>query len=412
MKKPLKHWKKIFILIYTGQVFSLVGSSAVQFSIIWWLTVSTGSAMTLTTAAVVGYLPNILVGPFAGVWIDRYNRKLIMMLADGFVALSSAALALTFLFGTPSVEFIYVVLFMRGLGGTFHSPAMQAAIPMLVPEDQLVKANGWGQFINSGCNMAGPVLGAAMMGIFSLAGIMLVDIFGAAMAITTLLFVKIPDVPNRTEKLHMLGDIKQGLRAIAGNKPLIMVSIPVLISCVMYMPLNALFPLLVSSHFGGTEWHTSLAELLFALGLLTASVVLGVFGKNRRQFLLISLSLVGLGATVLLGGLLPPGWFFVFAGLAFIMGCMGTFFSTPYMAFIQRTVDPAVLGKVISLGVSLMGLAMPIGLLAAGPGSELIGVDGWFVLSGALLVLVGAVSLVLTRRFDRQPLPGPPAQTE
>ena len=82
------------------------------------------------------------------------------------------------------------------------------------------------------------------------------------------------------------------------------------------------------------------------------------------------------------------------------------------MAIIQRTVDPAVLGKVISLGVSLMGLAMPIGLLAAGPGSELIGVDGWFVLSGALLVLVGAVSLVLTRRFDRQPLPEPPAQTE
>lgn len=400
MKRPLEHWKKVFILIYTGQAFSLVGSSAVQFSIIWWLTVNTGSALTLTTAAIVGFLPNILVGPFAGVWIDRYNRKLIMMLADGFVAVSSAALAISFLFGTPSVPFIYAVLFMRGLGGTFHSPAMQAAIPMLVPEEQLVKANGWGQFINSACNMAGPVLGAAMMGMFSLSWIMLVDIFGAAMAITTLLFVKVPDVQNRTEKLHMLGDLKQGLHAILSNRPLIVISVPVLVSCVMYMPLNALFPLLIRSHFGGTEWHTSLAELLFALGLLAASAVLGMFGKNRRQFFLISLSLMGLGVAVALSGLLPSGWFLGFAALAFVMGCMGTFFSTPYMAYIQRSVDPAVMGKVISLGVSLMGLAMPIGLLAAGPGSELMGVDGWFVLSGVLLTLVGGASLLLTRRFD------------
>lgn len=192
----MNNWKKQFITIYLGQAFSILGSAAVQFAVIWWLTIQTESAITLTIASIVSFLPNMLIGPFAGVWIDRYNRRRVIIAADGLVALSSVILGAAFLImQSPPVWFIYMILFLRGVGNTFHAPAMQAAIPTLVPADMLTKAGGWGNMIQSVSTMLGPVLGAALMAFMHISAIMLVDILGAVFAIICLMFVKIPDIP-------------------------------------------------------------------------------------------------------------------------------------------------------------------------------------------------------------------------
>ncbi|MDL2248734.1 MFS transporter, partial [Tyzzerella sp. OttesenSCG-928-J15] len=225
-----KNWKKQFAMIYAGQAFSLLGSAAVQFAVIWWLTIQTESAITLTVASIVTFLPNMFIGPFAGVWIDRYNRRTVMIAADGLVAISSIILAIEFLLvDSPPIWFIYIVLFMRGLGNTFHAPAMQAAIPMLVPAEMLTKAGGWGNLISSISTMIGPVLGAALMGFMPIANIMLVDILGAAFAIICLLFVKIPDIPQSAQKVHLLDDMKLGLSAMKENKPLMAIFMPMML---------------------------------------------------------------------------------------------------------------------------------------------------------------------------------------
>ena len=164
-------WKKRFFTIYIGQAFSIIGSAAVQFALVWYLTLQTESALVLTTAAIIGFLPGALCGPFAGVWIDRYNRRTVMILADGAVALSSLVLAIAFLYcGDLPPIYIYIALFVRGLGTTFHTPAMHAAIPTFVPADQLTKAGGWGSFVSSGSNILGPLLRAFLMGIMPVAG--------------------------------------------------------------------------------------------------------------------------------------------------------------------------------------------------------------------------------------------------
>jgi len=163
--KKLENWQKSFLTIYVGQAFSLLSSSAVQFSIIWWITVQTGSALALTTASIIGLLPQAVLGPFAGVVIDRYNRKTIMILADSAIAISSLLLSLSFFFGALSLVFIYFILFIRALGETFHKSAMQASIPQLVPVGELTKAGGLGQMIQSSCSMVGPMLGALLMSI-------------------------------------------------------------------------------------------------------------------------------------------------------------------------------------------------------------------------------------------------------
>ena len=394
-------WKRQFVTIYAGQAFSILGSAAVQFSIVWWLTIQTESAITLTTAAIVGFLPNMFLGPFAGVWVDRYNRRTVMIAADGLVALSSAALGAAFLMtSTPPVWFIYGILFLRGVGSTFHTPAMQAAIPMLVPGEMLDKTGGWGNLIQSMSNMLGPVLGAALMGLLSIASIMLVDIVGAVFAIVCLLFVQIPDIPQSAEKPHLLSDLRQGFASMRENRPLMAVFFPMVLCTVVFMPLGTLFPLLIRTHFGGTAWHNSIAEVVFAGGLLLSSLMMGVFGGLKRRFLMVSLAMLLLGAASTACGALPPSGFVAFVFLCFVLGCSGTFINVPLMAYIQATIPPEQMGKVFSLMMSAMTLAMPVGLLIAGPVSQRIGVDKWFLYSGLVMALVGVLCYLRTKRYD------------
>ena len=397
----MNNWKKQFTTIYVGQAFSLLGSSAVQFAVIWWLTVQTESAVTLTLASIAAFIPNMIIGPFAGVWIDRYNRRTVMIAADGLVALSSVILGVAFLMPeAPPIWFIYVILFLRGLGNTFHGPAMQAAIPLLVPPSMLTKAGSWGNMINSLSTMLGPALGAFLLEILPIAATMLIDILGAVFATVCLLFVKIPDVPHSGGKQQLLSDMKQGLSAIRANKPLTAIIPGMMIMTILYIPLTSLFPLLIRVEFGGTAWHTGAAEIVFSGGLLISSLVLGVWGGMKRRFLMATIAIGVMGACTLVGGTLPAEGFWIFLLCCFLIGSSGTFMNVPVMAYTQETIAPEMMGKVFSLMMTAMTWAMPIGLLVAGPVSEHIGVDRWFFGSGLALVATGLVCRLVTRRYD------------
>lgn len=396
------NWKRMFFLIYTGQAFSLLGSAAVQFAIIWWLTVQTESAITLTAATIASFLPNLLLGPFAGVWIDRYPRRTVMMAADALVALSSAALGAAFLQpGWPPIWFVFLMLFVRGVGNTFHAPAMQAAIPMLVPPELLAKAGGWGNLIVSISTLLGPALGALLMARLPLAPIMLVDIAGAAFAIVCLLMVTIPEIPPQREKQHLWADLQQGIRAMGDNKPLMAAFFPILAASILYMPLGALFPLLVRVHYQGGAWHNAVVECVFSGGLLLSSLAMGLWGSMKRRFLMIASAIGALGLAAFAGGILPPEGFWGFAVCCLVMGASGTFFNVPLVAHIQETVAPKQMGKVLSLLTTAMTLATPIGLVLAGPISEAAGVRRWFAGSGLLMAAAGLLCFLTTRRYDK-----------
>lgn len=397
------NWKKTFIIIYVGQAFSLLGSAAVQFAVIWWLTARTESAVMLTVATMMSFLPNLLFGPFAGVWIDRYNRRTVMIAADLLVAFSSVALGIAFLlYEAPPVWFIFLILFLRGVGNTFHSPAMQAAIPMFVPVEMLTKAGGWGSLIVSVSTMLGPALGAGLMAVLSIAPIMLVDIIGAAFAVICLLAVSLPDIPQSGQKTHLLTDMKQGLLAMRENKPLMAAFFPLILASVLYMPLGSLFPLLVRTHYMGGAGQNAVVEFVFSGGLFVSSLVMGIWGGMKRRFLMISAAISVLGLAAFAGGVLPAGAFSVFVICSFVMGASGTFFNVPLMAHIQATVAPEMMGKVFSLLTTAMMLATPFGLLFAGPLSEAIGVDRWFACSGLLMAATGIACFLATRKYDMQ----------
>lgn len=397
------NWKRQFATIYAGQAFSLLGSAAVQFAIIWWLTIQTQSAITLTIASLFAFLPNLLIGPFAGVFIDRYNRRTVMIAADGLVAFTSVILGMAFLLTeVPPVWFIYIMLFLRGLGNTFHGPAMQAAIPMLVPTEMLTKAGGWGNMINSISNMLGPVLGAALLAFFPIASIMLLDIAGAVLAIVCLLFVTFPYIPQAGDKIRVFFNMKIGFQAMRGNKPFMAAFVPLVLNNVLYIPLVSLFPLLVYTHFMGESWNNSIVQFFYAGGLLFSSTIIGVWGGMKKRFFMMSMAIGIVGAASLVSGALPSSGFWVFAICCFVMGSSGTFIGVPFMAYAQESFPPEKLGKVFSMWFTTMSLAMPVGLLVAGPVSEVVGVDRWFFWSGVVMLAIAVFFRLRTKPYDKE----------
>ena len=190
-------WVPLFFTIWTGQTLSWIGSSVAQFGLVWWITEKTGSATVLAVATMLSMLPGILLGPIIGALIDRWNRRLVMLLADGFIAFASLWLA--YLFWQESLEIwqFYLVLVIRAIGQTFHWPANQASVSLMVPKEHLPRIGGLNQTIGGAVNIISPPLGALLLQIMPLHWIMMVDVGTAIFSILPLLFIIIPqpDVP-------------------------------------------------------------------------------------------------------------------------------------------------------------------------------------------------------------------------
>jgi len=205
------HWLRTFLIIFAGQGFSLLGSAAVNFAFVWWLTAETGSATVLAYASIAVILPQALLGPLAGPYIDRWDRRVTMIVADVAIAAASVVMLFAFRAGTPPIGLAVAIIAVRSAGAAFHTPASQAAVPMYVPADQLMRVAGWNFFLSSGVAMAGPVLGAFLMATTSIEAVIGVDIVGAALAVTSLMLVRIPH-PERAEAVG-----EGGLSAEAGT---------------------------------------------------------------------------------------------------------------------------------------------------------------------------------------------------
>lgn len=396
-------WRRSFFTVIAGQTVSLLGSSAVQFSLIWWLASETASPMMLAFSGLLAFLPQMLLGPFAGVWIDRLKRKTVLIGADLFTGLVATAFAGLFvMMEQPPYWTACVALGLRAVGGVFHTPAMQATIPLLVPREELVRAGGWGQFLQSGSFMLGPVIGAAMYAALPLPVILLTDLFGALVAALAVALVRLPELPLRRDAAapNVLRELKEGAAVYARDRKLCFMTACITIGLVFFLPLSSFYPLMTSDYFQGTAWQGSLVELLYAAGMMLSALLTGMMGRMQNKLAWVHLGLLGIGATSLLCGLLPPTAFgyWVFAVLCMLMSASGNLYGIPYTAYLQETIPPELQGRAFSLMGSVMSFAMPIGLLISGPVAEAYGVPLWCALTGAVFLLTTAVSWWYVKR--------------
>lgn len=406
----MQEWKKKFFIIWMGQAISILTSQVLQMAIVWYVTLKTASAALLSLATLIGFLPQALLGIFIGVYIDRFKRKTVMIVADLGIALAGLSLVFYGFWAEIPLWLIYVVLFIRSIGNAFHVPALQAAIPLIVPKEELTRYAGYAHGFKSFSFLISPALAAILYNIWSLNYIVLLDVVGAVLAVAFLWVVKIPnDRPVATkagadtaqsewERTRL--EAKEGFTALKRQEGLPQLLIISMLYAFIYFPIGTLFPLITMTWFGGGVKDSGMVEVMFSLGMLVGSLLLGLWGKkiHHERAILASMGLYGI--FVLTSGLLPKSGLYVFASMSFLIGVINPFYHGVLTSLYQLRVEEEYLGRVLSLVNSVSLIAMPVGLILAGSFAEVLGVNHYFKISGiATLLLFFAALFILPPRL-------------
>lgn len=388
------NWRTRFFTIWGGQAVSLFGSRLVQFALIWWLTQETGSATVLAIASLIGLLPTVLLGPFAGALIDRWKRRQVMLVVDTVIALVTLLLAYLYAIEAVSVGTVYALLLVRGIGESFHWPAMSAATSLMVPDEQLTRVQGFNQMLQGGLNIVAAPLGALLLGILPMQGIMLIDVVTAGFAILPLLMIRIPEVSRHGEKISPGGadsfweDFRSGLKYVRSWPGLLMLILLAMVINFLLTPAGTLLPILVTGHFNGGALQLGWIESAFGFGMVAGGLVLGAWGGFKKKILTSMLGLLGLGIGFSLIGFVPANLFWLAVGSAFLAASMIPIVNGPVHAILQSAVEHEMQGRVFTLVSSLASAMAPLGLIVGGPVADVIGVQSWYVIGGAACVLM------------------------
>lgn len=407
-------WMKRFIPIWIAQIFSLLGSGVVQFAFVWWLTQKTGSAAVLTTATLVALIPEVFLAPFAGALVDRWNRRWVMIIADGAIALVTLLLVVLFAYNRVEVWHIYAALFLRAIGGIFQWPAMQASTTLMVPKEHYSRIAGINQAIRGALNIVAAPLGALLMSLLQFYQVVAVDVVTAAIAITPLFFIQIPqpmheDAGSRVTPARLMKDIGEGLRYIKTWKGLRYVLLFAALINFMLAPAGTLLPLLVTQHFGKGAWELSILESTLGIGTVAGGLVLGAWGGFKKRIVTSLTGIIGLGAGVLIVGLAPADAFIVAALGSTLLGVMNPIANGPLQAIMQSTVPPEMQGRVMGVTNSVCTAMMPISMVIAGPVAEQLGIRIWFLAGGMVVMVAGCLGLfvpdIMTLESQQKPAP-------
>lgn len=403
-----KTWKRQFLILWLGQAASILTSSVSQYALIWYLTIRTGSAAVLSLAAIAALLPQGLLSPFTGAVADRFDRRKIMALADGSIALVTLGLvALSAVWQQLPVAAVMAALALRSVGSAFHAPCLQAVTPLIVPLHRLNQCAGWSQGVQTVSLLASPALAALLYAAVPLPAILLLDALGAGLAITALVLARLPALRSggTAASFSLLGDTREGIALLKSQRWLWQLCLICALFSLAVMPISALFPLLCMGYFGGTALTASAVETAFSVGMLLASAMLGLWRGIRNRITVMAGALFFLSACLLAAGRLTPDAFRLFLLLAFGMGCSTPLFSSLMTALLQQKIEGNFLGRVLGLSTAIMTLASPIGLAASGLFAQRLGVIHWLSLAGAgtLLCSVLCLALPAVRRCDRPP---------
>ncbi len=387
-------WKKNTALFLTSQTVSLFGTMLVQYAIMWHIVLKTQSGAMMTIYILVAVLPTFFTSLLGGVWADRYNKKHLINIADGLIAVISLAIAKSLSAEISSIALLMIAAFVRALGQGVQQPAVTSLIPFIVPEDKLLKINGLNSSLQSGVYLLSPMVAASLMSLASLQTLFLIDVVTAAIAIYILYFlVKVPLTQRKTEnkeKTMHFTDLMDGLKYLKDKKYLLLLVVLSGLYAIFTSPL-VLFPLQVTRNFGADLWRLSAVEIGQAAGMIAGGLLIGVWCFRNKIY--------AIGASSVVIGILTISFgfwthFTPYLVCMVIFGISLPYFSASGVTLIQEKVTPDYLGRVLSVFTMLGSLAMPFGMLFFGPLADIININYIFIGSGAVMVLLGMMYFV------------------
>jgi DHA3 family macrolide efflux protein-like MFS transporter len=384
------NWARRFFVLWIGQALSLLGSQLVQFAIIWYLTQTTKSATTLAIASMMGLLPQVLLSPFIGTWVDRGNRRFLLIAADAIVATATLVLAILFALNVVQIWHIYVALFIRAVAGGFHQSAFGASVVLLVPKEYLARVQGFNQALYGGLNIISAPLGAFLLAILPMQGILAIDITTALLAVSILFFIRIPQ-PERGSQHQgtFWQDFAAGFRYIFAWRGLVILLGLVMVINFFYSATEPLTPLLITKHFHGKAQQLGWWLSSFSGGTVLGGLILGAWGGFKRKIVTAQLGLILTGFSTMIVGMVPSHLFW--AGLAAntAVGLLLPIINGSYGATLQATIAPEMQGRAFAFIMSAAMLVSPLALMIAGPFADRFGIQLWFLIAGISCMLMG-----------------------
>ena len=384
------NWARRFFTLWAGQALSLLGSQLVQFAIIWYLTQTTKSATTLAIASMMGLLPQVVLSPFIGTWVDRGNRRFILIAADTMVAMATFALAILFALNLVQIWHIYIALFIRAVAGGFHQSAFGASVVLLVPKEHLARVQGFNQALNGGLNIISAPLGAFLLAVLPMQGILAIDIGTAMLAVFILFFIQIPQPAREAQNQGTFWqDFVAGFRYIIAWRGLVILLGLVMVINFFFSATEPLTPLLISKHFQGGAQQLGWWLSSFSVGTILGGLILGAWGGFKRKVVTALLGLILSGVSTMIVGIVPSHLFWVGLVANTAVGLMLPIINGSFGATLQATIAPEMQGRAFAFIMSAAMLVSPLALIVAGPFADRFGIQLWFLIAGISCMLMG-----------------------
>ena len=396
------NWKKNITIFLSSQAVSIFGSSLVQFAITAYITIQTQSGVYAMASILCATLPTFLLSPFAGVWADKYDRKKLIILADGGIAICTLIVAIIFLLGKGSIAVLLVALVIRALGSAVQGPCVGALLPDVVPEEQLARINGIQGTVQAMVSLVSPMLGGLLLSFAPIGMIFFVDVITAILAIVILLTTfHLPqkdrvEVQQKSE--NYFEEMKQGVRYIFRNKFLIEFFGFVTLFFIMLAPVAFLTQVQVTRNYGESYWHLSMIEIAFSVGMVLGGILISTWKGMGNKIHTMAFAGVLMGLTTFLLGLNIS-----FTLYSIIMGICGVslpIVNAPAVTLLQERVETKYMGRVFGIMTMISTSMMPLGMVIFGPLADKISVDVILLGTGVAMILI-AVAMTRAKSLCR-----------
>lgn len=389
-----ENWRRNISLFLGSQFISMFGSSLVQYAVMWYITLNTQSGVMMTIYIICGFLPTFILSPFAGVWADRYNRKLLIILSDSIIAIVTLILAIIFLTGYNAFWLLFVICAVRAVGTGIQTPAVGAIIPQIVPASYLTKVNGINGSIQAAVMLLSPMASAALLSITTLEMIFFIDVITAAIAIFILLkFLSIKVHAKAAEKqtISYFNDLKQGLIYIKKHEFLKLFFLFFAIFFILAAPVSFLTPLQVTRSFGADVWRLTVIEVTFSIGMMLGGVLIAYWKGFENKIYTMTLAGFMFGICTFALGVIPIFWMY-----ALFMGIVGVampLFNTPSTVLLQEKVEEDYLGRTFGVLTMISTSMMPLGMLIFGPIADFIEIE-WLLIGTGIVMFILSFFLI------------------
>ena len=389
MDEKQTNWKSQAMLFLISQCITLFGSTLVQMAIVWYVTIQTSSGVWVAAFTVCSYLPQFLISFVAGVWADRHSRKKLIIGADSLIALVTFLMVLAIPHITDKTVVLGGLLVMsviRSFGAGIQTPAVNAVIPQLVPEDQIMRFNGINATMQSVVQFAAPAAAGVLLTINTLSSTLIIDTATAIVGIGLLSAVIIPKQAIQNKETSVFIDMKIGIKYTLSDKLIGKVLTVYGLFIFLCVPAGFLSQLFVSRVYGETYWYLSAVELAGFIGMVAGGILMSIWGGFKSRVTTMSVGLIAFGSLAIGMGLSKQ--FALYLTLMIIYGVAITMVQTATTTLIQERAEMSMQGRVFGLLGAMYSGFLPVGMAIFGPMADKISLQWIMIGSGIALIML------------------------